>query len=314
MNRINAITAALYIFLFLGLVLTFLSSFERLGKAIRSRVRLKELTRRLQQSHREEPRLADLLELSIGMKGAHADRWFLAGCLSLALIVFLALFAAFNPRLGLFGGFCAGCCPYLLVRTRLQNKQVDLSREGEQLLTELLNNYRICRFSMREAVEKTALTIEEAPLSKKLLLSLSRELNEASGKEQVRRAIEKFRLAFSTSWGDLLAANLEFAEADGIIVTESLKDLVSGIADARRKLEQNKRETSDSAAVLHYLFPITLLMIYFGAVFCFGLSTSQFLHNQFRTQTGMGWFIALCFSFVVSMMISAFTARQKMDL
>lgn len=313
MIPVKWITAFLYAAFLLGLALCFWDSFASLHYRARSRARLKSLGISSADDSAIKP-FAAMLELSLGLKGENAVTVFILASAIPAMAAFVLLYVSFGPAMAVYGMAAAGLTPYIIMRSRLQNKQVDMSREGEQLLTELLNNYRIYHYNMREAIEKTALSIEDAPLSKKMLLDLSRELNEAASVQSQRAAIEKFRMALSTSWGDLLAANMEFAEIDGIMVTESLRDLVENITDARRKLEQTKRETNDSGMVLKFLFPVMCLMIYFGATAAFGMSPQEFIRCQFRTATGMGWFIGLLFSYVVSLLVSSFVSRRKMDI
>ena len=165
MNKLSAIPAALDLLLLSGIFLLFGPSVKSLAQEKASQRKLRSLAQAAAGFRRpDRPSLSDILALAVGLKGSHAEALFVGLSTVLALAAGLLLFAAYGPGTGLLGFLCAGLAPYLLVRTRLQNKQVDVSREGEQLLTELLNNYRICRFNMREAVERTALSIEEAPL------------------------------------------------------------------------------------------------------------------------------------------------------
>ncbi|MBQ4181135.1 MAG: hypothetical protein II617_02130 [Firmicutes bacterium] len=317
-STLRAVSIALYGMFLAGLFVMFSSPFAGAAARISARARLKGIKKGLAgERPYEEPgsgSLSAMLDLAFGIKGDSSGQIFILASLVLGLVVFLILTLRFGPGLGIFGFAAFSTAPYLIMRTRLQDLRVDMSREGEQLLTELLNNYRIGHYNMREAIERTAVTIEEAPISKRMLLDLSRQLNAAAGDAQIKDAIERFRLALDTSWGDLLAANLEFAELDGIVVTESLVDLVESVGSARRWLEQTRRETSDSSMVLRILFPAMCVLIYVGATSAFGMTPAKFLHNQFGTATGVGWAVGLAFSYVLSLVASAFIARQKMDI
>ncbi len=319
LSAVRAIYLSICAVFILGLFLLFSRSFAELYRSLGAKLRLRELKRLMGEvpeggELRGTAGLSSMVELAFGVKRENSGPLFIALSLGLALTVFVLLIFSYGAGLAIWGFIATALSPYLVLRTRLRNLQVDMSREGEQLLTELLNNYRIEGYNMGEAVERTALTIEDAPLSKRMLLDLSRQMNAASGEAELKKAIERFRLALSTSWGDLLAANLEFAAVDGIIVTESLRDLVENIGNARRLLEQTKRENSDSGMILKVLFPVMCALIYLGATAAFGLTPAQFARNQFATRTGMGWFISLVFSYLLSLLASAFIARRKMDI
>ncbi len=314
---LRAVSLAIYALFILGLALLFWDSFAAARAGLAAKARLKALRKDMDgapSAPRGAAALTDMVSLAFGLKGENSGLIFIAGSLGLGLTVFILLAVSYGAALALYGFLAAAAIPYILMKARLQDLRVDMSREGEQLLTELLNNYRIGHYNMREAIERTAVTIEEAPISRRMLLDLSREMNAATGDEEVKRAIERFRLALSTSWGDLLAANLEFAELDGIRVTESLKDLAEGVSDARRLLEQTRRETSDSGMVLKVLFPVMCILIYLGATAAFGLTPAEFIHNQFGTPTGVGWAIGLLLSYALSLLASAYVSRQKMDI
>lgn len=314
MNRALAISLALYGLLLAGLALIFYPSFVKSVYRIRAKQRLKAISGEGGSENNSLDKLSQALFIAFGISAPNAAAEFILGSVLLAALVFAALTAAFGIRTAFTGFLFTLPAPALVLLTRLRNRQVDMSREGDMLVTELLGNYRISRFNMREAIERTAYSLEEAPLSKKMLLSLSRELNSASSNEDAVKAIEIFRLAIATSWGDLLAVNLEFAIIDGILVSESLRDLVISVENAKRKLEQTKRETGDSTVILKVLFPAMCALIYIGAVTAFGMTTAEFLHAQFMTKTGITWFFGLIFSYIVSLLVCAHTARQKMDI
>ena len=315
-DPVKAVPIILYALLIIGEIILFSNSFVMLFRRmlVRSSIdRSKEVIKDgIDRSGLA--RFSKELKLALGISDANAVIRFVSVSVLAALLVFALLIGSFGLRVALTGFLLAGLTPFALVKTRLRNMQVDMSREGETLLTELLNNYRINHYNMKEAIEKTALTIEDAPCSRKQLLDLSKALTLAESRQDIRNAIEVFRLSLSTSWGNVLATNMEFAEFEGIRVTESLKDLVDSIIKARRNLEMTKRETADSGLVLKFIFPCVLLMIYFGSTAAFGMSPQEFVNYQFRTPTGLMWAMLLTASFIVSLLVSAYIARQKMDL
>ena len=314
MKIIGLITVGLYAMLILGEVIVFRHDFTSLYYDVLHRAKVRDELREGEDEDELLTSLNNMLYITLNMEGENAGYIFLIGSLGLGFLAFVFLTALFSVKLGLFGFIAVSIMPYIIVRTRLQNFRVDISREGEVLLTELLNNYRIYHYNMREAIEQTSISIEEAPHSKRMLLNLAKELTSSSSDEETSAAIEKFRYSIATSWGDMLAANIEFGHVEGIRVTEALKDLVDNIIKARKSLEQNKRENNESKIMLKVLFPMMCLLTYVGAIKFFGFSTAKFMHYQFGTETGVGWAIGLVGVYIVSMLISSFVTRQKMDL
>ena len=310
----KAITLTLYLMLIGGEVLLFRKSFVNLYYSIMHKAMMRDKLRAKGEEDELLNKLNNMLYITLDMKGENAGYTFVVISLGLGFIAFVFLTAAFNVRLGLFSFIAVALIPFIVVRTRLQNFRVDISREGEVLVTELLNNYRIYHYNMREAIEKTAETIEEAPHSKKMLLTLAKELTTSRSNDESHLAIEKFRYSIETSWGDMLASNISFGHIEGIRVTEALKDLVDNIIKARKALEQNKRENNESKIMLKVLFPAMCVLTYIGAVKFFGFTPGKFFHYQFGTSTGVGWSIGLVLVYIVSLLISAFLTRQKMDL
>ena len=314
MQIVKIVTVSLYTMLILGEIILFRKSFIDLYYQLIHKAKMRDELRSSSESDELLTELNNMLYITLGMEGDNAGYLFLFASLGLGVLAFIFLTAIFSVRLGLFGLIAVSLMPYAVIRTRLQNFRVDISREGEILLTELLNNYRIYHYNMREAIEQTAISIEEAPHSKKMLLNLAKELTSASSNAETSAAIEKFRYSIATSWGDMLAANIEFGHIEGIKVTEALKDLVDNIIKARKALEQNKRENNESKIMLKVLFPGMCVLTYVGAVKFFGFTPQKFFSYQFGTATGVGWTIGLIATYIVSMLISAFLTRQKMDL
>jgi len=310
----KVVTISLYLMLIGGELLVFRKSFPDFYYYIMHKAKMRDELREKGSEDELLSKLNNMLYITLDMKGENAGYLFVVISLGIGLISFIFLSAAFNVRLGLFGFIAVSIIPFVVVRTRLQNFRVDISREGESLVTELLNNYRIYHYNMREAIEKTAESIEEAPHSRKMLLSLAKGLTTARSNDESRNSIEQFRYSIDTSWGDMLASNIAFGHIDGIRVTEALKDLVDNITKARKALEQNKRENNESKIMLKVLFPAMCVLTYVGAVKFFGFTPSKFFHYQFGTSAGVGWSIGLVLVYIVSLLISAFLTRQKMDL
>ncbi len=96
---------------------------------------------------------------------------------TLGIIASSMVFSTVGPLIAACSCFTAMGIPYLLLRSKLQLNRVKNSREGEVLVGELLANYKICYANITEAIEITAKTVSDAPMSKALLLDLAIGLN-----------------------------------------------------------------------------------------------------------------------------------------
>ena len=82
-----------------------------------------------------------------------------------------------------FGSFM-GVLPYCSIMARLYSQRVTRSREGDVLVQELLNNYKIHMYNMKEAIEITAFTIEGAPGAKRILFKSGKRTQQCSNRKK----------------------------------------------------------------------------------------------------------------------------------
>lgn len=254
-----------------------------------------------------------LLRITLGMGTEKSLKAFLALSLFLGAGAAAALAGKVSALLTMAAAAAAVLFPYGLLRIRLQKLRVQSSREGEILITELLENYKINYFNMQRAIEVTAATIEEAPNSKRLLFNLSKGLNTAET-GQIGRLLKEFRLSVSTSWGNILASNMGFALTSGIEVTEAISDLADTVKKARKIDEYARRENNEAFMMFKYLAPVSYFLTVAGGVGFFGLSPEKFLHYQFETEVGLTWFTISLIIYAAGVLVSACTTRTKLDI
>lgn len=216
--------------------------------------------------------------------------------------------------LGAAAAAAAGCLPYLILRCMVQGRRVASSHEGEILVTELVNNYKIYYCNMQQAIEVTALTLEDAPYSRQLLLNLSRGLQKASTASELKGILEEFRFAIGTSWAGILTTNMYLACYSGLRVTESLSDLARSMREARRLEEFSRREHNEARLILKYLVPAGSLLMVAGGIHFFGLTIKEYLHYQFQTGSGITWFLLWLVSYLASLAVHLLLSRRKFDL
>ena len=254
-----------------------------------------------------------LLQVTMGMGTGRSVKAFWMLSAVPGAVIFIMLIEKISLYLALSAALLAAGLPYGLLCLRLQKLRIDSSREGEILITELLNNYKISYFNMQQAIEETARTIEEAPNSKKLLFNLSRGLNTAAGNRRISTLLREFRLSLNTSWGNILASNMYFALASGTEVTEALTDLADTVKRARKVDEYARRENNEAHLILRYLAPLSYLLTAAGGIWYFGLTPEKFLYYQFRTEVGLTWFTISAVLYGTGLLLNGWLSKTKLD-
>ncbi|MBR6473374.1 MAG: hypothetical protein IKS99_06615 [Firmicutes bacterium] len=204
--------------------------------------------------------------------------------------------------------------PYALLRLRMERIRIKSSLEGETLLAELTENYKIYYYNMKEGIDRTAMTIEDAPDSKRILQNLSRGLQRAGSEASISRLLSEFSLSINTSWANTLKNLMYFSLVHGIRVDEALEDLSATIRRAREVKEYAKRENNESSLMIKYLVPLAYALTVLGGVKFFDLGWDKFLYYQFQTEVGMTWITASCIVYAISYMVNLFLSESKLDL
>jgi hypothetical protein len=167
---------------------------------------------------------------------------------------------------------------------------------------------------MKEAIDKTAMSLKKAPGSRKILANLSRGLDRAGSEGSMMKLLEEFSLSINTSWSNTLKNLMYFALVHGIRVDEALEDLSGTLKSARAVEEFSKRENNESSMMIKYLVPLTYLMTVYAGVEFFGLGAEKFLEYQFQTEVGATWFTIFILVYTTSYIVNSFLSRNKLDL
>ena len=196
----------------------------------------------------------------------------------------------------------------------MEKIRIKSSLEGEILLAELTENYKIYYYNMKEGLDRTAMSIEDAPDSKRILQNLSRGLQRAGSERSIIRLLEEFSLSINTSWANTLKNLMYFALVHGIRVDEAMEDLLTTVRRAREVKEFARRTNNESNLMIKYLVPLSYLLTVVAGVKYFGLGWDKFLHYQFGTEVGMSWMTASCIVYAISYMVNLFLSESKLDL
>lgn len=312
------ITMIIYMIFLLGVVLTQMPLIRAIYMGIKNRIRYGRNLRAITEDNRRYgPILSHIKTLE---EATRMNRIF--GSPEIFTVMSICIFTgaffimywvggmAFSLAIG---AFC-GLMPYIFMRIKLNNSRVRSSREGDIMVQELLNNYKINDYNMKEAIEKTAASLDDAPDSKLLLYDMAKGFNKAYTGEDIRRVLNMFRYSLNTSWGNALATTIYFSQVHGIKVVESLEDISDSLVKSRKVVEHGRRENSEASMMLKYLAPVSYLLSVLCACRYFGFSLGKFIEYQFGTSLGLRWFIITGALFIMGLILNSYLAKEKMDI
>ncbi|MGN1412697.1 MAG: hypothetical protein ACI4WY_00470 [Anaerovoracaceae bacterium] len=314
----------LLIFLAAGLATAVLPELEDLYRMVIHRISMLRRSfhneddwlaiRREQYENRLPEHVRRMLQMTFSMGTRRSVRTFflLSGSMAVLILFLAARWLSFV--LAVTAAACSGSLPYLLLRCMVQERRVASSMEGEILVTEILNHYKIHYNNMQEAIEAAALHMEDAPHSRQLLLNLSRGLQKTSSSAEMKGLMEEFRFSIGTSWAAILTEDMYLACTSGLRVTDSLSDLASSMREARKLEELNRRENNEARLILKYLVPACSLLMAAGGIRFFGLSMEEFLRYQFGTGPGITWFLLTLVTYLAAIFVHLLLSRRKFDL
>lgn len=316
MPKVKVITIFLYALLILGECIVFRKDFQSIYYNALMKSKMKQANAKAGRKKGSEAlsELNTMLQVVFNTESEGIALTFLMVSGGLALLSLAIVGSLYSIKVGVIAFIGIGILPFLLVKLRMQNFQVELSKEGEDLISALLGNYLLNYQNIRVAIEETARELDGAPRSKRMLYNLARSLTRANTNDEAEYAIEKFRYSLSTSWGDILANNIRFAYVDGITITDALRDLSDGISKARKSYEQNKRENNESNIMIRIIFPLTVLAVPVGAIKLFDFTLAKFVEYQFGTEIGMMWALLLLVGYLICAIITSVLTHQKMDI
>lgn len=318
---VRAASIILYFLFFIGFYLTFSDdfavSFQRLYARTQVEKRLK--AKKKKEADPDRYSFNDYVQNMISVVKGRSSQEDIVKFYEISILACIGAGAftyfVMTPKVTVIAAVIGLCTPLVYYRSKLQEIRNATSQEGEILATEILNNYKIYHYNMLEAIRNSAETIsDDAPHSKRMLIDLSYRLNTVSSQEDIKKAVEHFKFGINTTWASLLATNIELAQIEGVRVTHAMEDLIQSIIKARKTLEESKRQGSEGRRMLKFLVPGIYVVTVISANKAFGMSYSEFFHNQFKTDMGSTWFLIVCVAYIVSILVSKYISKDRMDI
>ena len=168
-------------------------------------------------------------------------------------------------------------------------------------------------YNIYETLERIVSGTSELKESKKLLYQLLVSIRTTGDVKAIRKAVNLFGFAIQTNWSRMLAHNIYIAAAKGTNVTLALEDILLQLREARVQVEERKRMNSEAVRMTYFMVPLLYLMTTVLTVKYLGVSTTDFLTNQFGTKEGLVLFFLVLFLFSVNVGLLTVVMDRKFD-
>lgn len=191
--------------------------------------------------------------------------------------------------------------------------RLESSYEGERLVVEFINQYRINSANVVETVNKTAQSLKEELYSKAALNRLYFALNNVRNNEDREKALMEFAYAIDTQWSKLLSHNILSALVSGVDISESLEDILQEIKSIKESIEKSKRDNNEGYKVGVFLAPIIYVGTTYFGMRAMDMNFREYLNAQFGSDAGYKLIIVIGIIYAASVIFSRVLKKPKFD-
>lgn len=207
----------------------------------------------------------------------------------------------------------AALLPFLMLRAGANALRRRSSEEGEALVANLLNQYRIHRFNLCEALEGVLAESSETKVSNRFLFPLLIQLRETGNPVIIQKACRRFADSTGTGWGRMLAYNIGLAAERGINVSAGLEDLLIQLREARVLAEERKRLNGETVRIVTFLVPVLYGTTVLISVSVLDMTPASFFRNQFCSPQGFPLFLCIAAMMLINLLILDAVGNQRFD-
>ena len=267
----------------------------------------------------EKPMIIHHLEkiMNIVYQGQNAKRnvtIFIAISLSIyILFLYFLLYQGFGIRSVLVSAALA-LMPYGYLRSKLATTRIAGSYEGEKLIAELVNQYKMNSRNIIAALDDCVLNLEDEPISKRALFRLSMRVKTYQAEEELRAILDDFIYAFHTEWSKMLADNFYSAIEEKIDVLTGLEGILSECKQINENLEKGKRNNIEAFVMIKYLGPFFFVVFLWMAHSMMDYSWQEIFEYEFQRSDGLMIFIMSIGAIFINLVAVNLLSRQKYDI
>ncbi|WP_430882711.1 hypothetical protein [Fusibacter sp. JL216-2] len=302
----------MYFMLIIGLILLFASSMQ--GVIRRVLYGVKPIRREYGKKGVFVDHVRSLLFIVYGENASSLVELIVITNMFFTGMTFFWTLSKLNLKMAVFSGFCILVGPYALLRLKLYTIRIESSYEGEFLLTELINQYKINNFNMVEAIDASIAHLANAPQSRRLIFHMSLRLKSYSDRQDLERILYDFTYGINTQWSRLLMNNILLSIDEGLVVTSGLVDIQNELKRAKKAYEKGARNTSEGFAIVKYLIPALYGFTVFMSIKYFDFTLHKFIAYQVFTPSGMHLLIVNGALYVLNILLMVLFNRRKFDI
>ncbi len=235
---------------------------------------------------------------------------------SIAIALSTALFlyqAGISILMIIFISIIFGAIPYFILLLRLQTIRSAGSNELEQLLIELISQYRINHCNMYEAIDQTIPRLTKSPHSQKALLKLSLAIKQADSDAEIIDSVNNFNYALKTNLSEILSENLKYSLVYGENIFQALEDILEESKTMNSIYEKDRQQNNEALFMIKYVTPAVYLISVYAMVGVIGLGFSKYIEYQFFNSLGLKFFLLILIFMVINSGIYVFLKKEKRD-
>lgn len=255
-----------------------------------------------------------ILAVTLNSKSKVMITFFLLFSFILGALTFILLYTANIVLYEVIIGSIVACLiPYAFLRTRLHSIRIESSYEAEPVVAELINQYKINHFNMKEAIDKSIPKLKKQQWTKKALFRLATELSTYKTKDELEEIILDFTFSIDTQWAIELGNNIFLSIEYGDDVRESLEDILDDLKDLNKVNEKNKQINNESYIMIKYVSPVSYIISVVLLFKNFNFTMSKFIDYQFKDAMGLKFFIYTIVTIIVNYIIYILIRKPKND-
>ncbi len=206
-----------------------------------------------------------------------------------------------------------GSIPYLVLFFRLQTIRTAGSKEMEQLLIELISQYRINHYNMYETIDQTIPRLSNSAHSQKALIKLSLSIKQANSDGEIIDAVNIFNYALKTNWSAILSENLKYSLVHGENVFQALEDILEESKTMNNIYERDRQQNNEALFMIKYVTPAIYLFSVYAMIAIIGFDFSKYIEYQFFNNIGLKFFLLIFIFMLINSGIYIWLKKRKRD-
>ncbi len=201
----------------------------------------------------------------------------------------------------------------ILVFLKFQSIRRKSSFEGEILMVNFLNQYRISRMNIYETLEVLCMSKGRQGNVIKLMKKMLMEIRNTGSSSRIKAATDDFADIIDTNWSKMFAYNIYMGASQGWDITTAIEDILVQLRDARILEEERSRLNSETVRIITYMIPILYALTIFLSLKFADMKLNDFMHNQFFNQEGFMFFIVTIILFLFNLILVEVVTKRKFD-